>query len=147
MAECPDCGNYTHGRVCACGWTATPIAPVTGVSPDPEKCATCALIFEARKKYRPGDVSVPANHCYGCGTHDHGVGPFTLDTPCIPDRGMRVCSACMFPMLRRRSTCSHEWAAGKRNGEHCERCELEITGNRELFREYMRQMAERAVSL
>ena len=147
MAECPDCGKDVRGSRCSCGWAPKGITPYLGVSPDPEKCATCAAIYDKRKEYRPHDTSVPAHHCYGCGTHESGVAVFPDDTPCVSDRGMRLCTGCRMPALIRRSTCAHEWARGRRNGEHCERCELEITGHRELFREYMRRIAERAVAL
>jgi len=143
MAECPDCGKYVQGRKCSCGWAGRSISPFLGVSGDPDKCATCAGIHEKRKEYRAHDTSVPTHHCYACGTHDSSVTTFPEDSPCTSDRGMRLCSSCYMPALVRRSTCTHEWARGRRNGEHCERCEREITGQRELFREYMRQIAAR----
>ncbi len=62
-------------------------------------------------------------------------------------RGVRVCAGCRIPMLRRRATCAHEWALGSRNGEKCARCELEITGLRELGRAYMAQVEDRIVRL
>ena len=140
---CPRCGRPTEG-VCACGWATQP-APSLGTSTGPMKCATCAKILEARKDYRSWDTSWPMNHCYRCGTHDAGVKAFPDDTPCAEDRGVRMCSSCHVSALRRRATCDHAWDQGLRDGEKCERCEREITGHRELFREYMRIIEGRLV--
>lgn len=147
MTMCPECSRVLRGTVCACGWAAQPSTPVLGTSSDPAKCATCAAILDKRKEYRPGDTSWPTNHCFVCGTHDASVNGFPEDTPCLTDRGVRMCSSCWIPALRRRSTCEHAWARGARDGEKCERCALEIQGHRDLFREYMRQIEARSVTL
>lgn len=146
MAECPDCGRPNHGKACPCGWH--PSGGVTyGVSADPASCSTCHGILEARKDYRPYDTSWPLTHCVGCGAHSLSVRAFPDDTPCVEDRGRRVCASCQLPMLRHRATCAHAWAEGRRGGEKCDRCTLEIQGVRELGRAYMERIEARAVHL
>ena len=131
-----------------CGSTAaSPNMPLPGTSPDPAGCGTCAAILEKRKAYRPGDMTWPAHHCFRCGTHDASVQSFHVDTPDTKDRQTRLCSSCWVPALRRRSTCAHAWAEGLRDGAKCERCAFQIQGDRELFREYMRQIEARTVTL
>jgi len=122
---------------------APALEPESETHPDPERCLACIKIRDERSR----GAWTPVQHCYACGSHDSSVRAFEDDTPCLEDRGKRLCSGCQIPALRRRATCPHEWAAGRRNGETCGRCALEIQGHRELFREYMRQIAARAVAL
>ena len=110
-----------------------------------DRVAKCVHCDEPKPK--PEKAST-AETCERCGTVDKGVRAFHADDPEAKpdDRGARLCASCWIPALKRRATCAHEWAKGKRNAEKCSPCEEEID-QRQQFREAMAKIEARNVTL
>lgn len=98
---------------------------------------------------KPERTASATDTCTRCGTVSKSVAVFHPDDPEAKpeDRGQRLCGGCWIPALKRRATCAHEWAKGRRDAEKCAACEAVITDLRQQFREAMAKIEARNLHL
>lgn len=116
--ECPECSRRLTGRSCRCGWAMTETTDKPTI-----------------------------DTCERCGTSSKSVSLFNDEEARSEDRGRRLCGGCWIPALKRRATCDHEWAKGKRDGEKCAACEGIVSDLRQQFREYGDKIEARSLHL
>lgn len=128
--DCPRCGAPLGVSGClTCHWQ-----PASADIPS-SSCKGCV-----REKQESGAFCV--TRCHRCGDHSPSTGPFHPDDlEADPqDRGVRLCPSCWIPALKRRAArCVH--------GQLCVRCSAQIALDRAEFRDHMRKVEVRSISL
>ena len=84
--------------------------------------------------------------CAACGDPSRDTSPFHTDTPCVEDRGKRLCPACWIPALKRRATCEHLWPTDEW-GTKCATCAESVVRSQRQFKAHMAMIESRSVTL